>query len=159
MFNRNKYICILKVRAIYYLSSFRLCVFSLPISLVIVMWIRVLCLIIIIIIKTEAWTVFHCLRLGNKTMICFSMFSPIYVPACIAYITHWSDIYGVRMAYMAYMTLQQGFHVNCTVYNKYLKWSETRTNAIQIVFEVTYCTMVSFPTWPPVWMLLCSSYI
>ena len=45
-----------------------LCVFSLPISLVITERICILCLIIII--KSEAWTITHCLGSGHETMVC-----------------------------------------------------------------------------------------
>ena len=52
----------------------RLCVFSLPISFVMIeriyiyIYIYVLCLIIII--KSELWTITHCLGLGHETMVC-----------------------------------------------------------------------------------------
>ena len=52
-----------------------LCVFSLPISLVMIERIYILCLIIII--KSEVWTVTHCLGLGHETMVsavCLSIF-------------------------------------------------------------------------------------
>ena len=42
-------------------------VFSLPISLVMIERIYILCLIIII--KSEVWTITHCLGLGHKTMV------------------------------------------------------------------------------------------
>ena len=45
-----------------------LCVFSLPISFVMIERIYILCLIIII--KSEVWTVTHCLGLGHETMVC-----------------------------------------------------------------------------------------
>ena len=45
-----------------------LCVFSLPISLVMIEIIYKLCLIIII--KSEVWTITHCLGLGHETMVC-----------------------------------------------------------------------------------------
>ena len=45
-----------------------LCVFSLPISLVMIDRIYILCLIIII--KSEVWTITHCLGLGHETMVC-----------------------------------------------------------------------------------------
>ena len=45
-----------------------LCVFSLPISLVMIVRIYILCLIIII--KSEVWAITHCLGLGNDTMVC-----------------------------------------------------------------------------------------
>ena len=50
-------------------------VFSLPISLVMIERIYILCLIIII--KSEVWTITHCLGLGHKTMVpavCLSIF-------------------------------------------------------------------------------------
>ena len=50
-------------------------VFSLPISLVMIERIYILCLIIII--KSEVWTITHCLRLGHETMVstvCLSIF-------------------------------------------------------------------------------------
>ena len=46
----------------------RLCVSSLPISFMMIARIYILCLIIII--KSEIWTITHCLGLGHKTMVC-----------------------------------------------------------------------------------------
>ena len=45
-----------------------LCVFSLPISFVMIERIYILCLIIII--KSEVWTITHCLGLGHETIVC-----------------------------------------------------------------------------------------
>ena len=45
-----------------------LCVFSLPISFAMIERICILCLIIII--KSEVWTITHCLGLGHETMVC-----------------------------------------------------------------------------------------
>ena len=45
-----------------------LCVFSLPISFVMIEIIYILCLTIII--KSEVWTITHCLGLGHETMVC-----------------------------------------------------------------------------------------
>ena len=56
-------------------------VFSLPISLVIIEIICILCLIIII--KSEVWTITHCLGLGYETMVsavCLSIFLWICCP-------------------------------------------------------------------------------
>ena len=53
-------------------------VFSLPISLVMFERIHILCLIIII--KSEVWTITHCLGLGHETMVsavCLSIFFSI----------------------------------------------------------------------------------
>ena len=50
-----------------------LCVFSLPISLVKIERIYILCLIIII--KSEKWTIIHCLGLRLKTMVCAACLS------------------------------------------------------------------------------------
>ena len=50
-------------------------VFSLPITLVMIERIYILCLIIII--KSEVWTITHCLGLGHETMVsavCLSIF-------------------------------------------------------------------------------------
>ena len=46
-----------------------LCVFSLPTPLVMIEIIYILCLIIII-IKSEVWSITHCLGLGHETMVC-----------------------------------------------------------------------------------------
>ena len=57
------------------IQSVELCVFSLPISLVMIERIYILCLIIII--KSEVWTITHCLGLGHETMVsavCLSTF-------------------------------------------------------------------------------------
>ena len=45
-----------------------LCIFSIPISLVMIERIYILCLIIFI--KSEVWTITHCLGLGHETMVC-----------------------------------------------------------------------------------------
>ena len=45
-----------------------LCVFSLPTTLLIIERICILCLIIII--KSEVWTITHCLGLGHETIVC-----------------------------------------------------------------------------------------
>ena len=45
-----------------------LCVFSLPTSLVMIGRICILCLIIII--KSEVWTITHCLGISHETMVC-----------------------------------------------------------------------------------------
>ena len=45
-----------------------LCVFSLPISFVMIERIYIFCLIIII--KSEVWTITHCLGLGYETRVC-----------------------------------------------------------------------------------------
>ena len=45
-----------------------LCVFSLPISLTMIVKILVLCLIIII--KSEVWLICHCFGLGHETIVC-----------------------------------------------------------------------------------------
>ena len=50
-------------------------VFSLPVSLVMIERLYILCLIIII--KSEVWTITHCLGLGHETMVsavCLSIF-------------------------------------------------------------------------------------
>ena len=44
-----------------------LCVFGLPIPL---WWLREYTLCLIIIIKSEVWTIIHCLGLGHETMVC-----------------------------------------------------------------------------------------
>ena len=53
----------------------RLCVFSLPISLLMIESIDILCLIIII--NSEVWAITHCLGLGHEIMVpavCLSIF-------------------------------------------------------------------------------------
>ena len=46
-----------------------LCVFSIPISFMMIERMYILCLIIII-IKSEVWTIIHFLGLGHETMVC-----------------------------------------------------------------------------------------
>ena len=58
-----------------------LCVFSLPISFVMIERIYILCLIIII--KSEVWTITHCLGLGHETMVCAVCLS-IFLPTSTA---------------------------------------------------------------------------
>ena len=55
-------------------------VFSLPISLVMIEIIYILCLILII--KSEVWTITHCLGLGHETMVSavyLSLFLSLYI--------------------------------------------------------------------------------
>ena len=58
-------------------------VFSLPISVMMIEWIYMLCLIIII--KSEVWTITHCLGLGHEKMVstvCLSKFLLVQITAC-----------------------------------------------------------------------------
>ena len=60
---------------LYIIQYLGLYVFSLPISVVMIERIYILCLIIII--KSEVWTITHCLGLGHETMVsavCLSLF-------------------------------------------------------------------------------------
>ena len=63
--------CVSKIKHISQLSIIQyvgLCVFSLLTSFVMIGRIYILCLIIII--KSEVWTITHCLGLGHETMVC-----------------------------------------------------------------------------------------
>ena len=70
--------CVSKIKHILSVIHYTICgvyVFSLPISLVMIERIYILCLIIII--KSEVWTIPHCLGLGHETMVsavCLSIF-------------------------------------------------------------------------------------
>ena len=63
-------------------------VFSLPISLVMIERIYILCLIIIM--KSEVWTITHCLGLGHETMVsavCLSLFLWSHLTGSISLLT------------------------------------------------------------------------
>ena len=62
-------------------------VFSLPIYLVMIEIIYILCLIIII--KSEVWTITHCLGLGHETMVCVVCLS-VFLFLHTKYILKWS---------------------------------------------------------------------
>ena len=66
-----------------------LCVFSLPISFMMIERIYILCLIIII--KSEVWTITHCLGLGNETMVC-SVCLSIFFLILIQLILSWNHM-------------------------------------------------------------------
>ena len=71
-----------------------LCVFSLPISLMMIERIYRLCHIIII--KSEVWTITHCLGLGHETMVCavcLSIFLFVYklFPKCPIGLIFWKE--------------------------------------------------------------------
>ena len=69
----------------------RLCVFSLTISFVMIERIYVLCLIIII--KSEVWTITHCLGLGHETMVCavcLSIF--LTINCCVELVWHLAEV-------------------------------------------------------------------
>ena len=63
-----------------------LCVFSLPIPFVMIERIHILCLIIII--KSEVWTITHCLGLGHETMVCAVCLSIFFWMASALFIIH-----------------------------------------------------------------------
>ena len=87
-----------------------LCVFSWPISLVMIERIYILCLIIII--KSEVWTITHCLGLGHETMVC-AVCLPVFLPTGINHfmyesiqwgkalqcnaVSHWLGLYTFRI--------------------------------------------------------------
>ena len=53
-----------------YMQLMGLCVFVLPISVMIMMIVRISVLYLNIIIKSEVWPICHCLGLGHETIIC-----------------------------------------------------------------------------------------
>ena len=59
---------ILSILSVIHYTICGLCVFSLPIPFLMIERIYILCLIIII--KSEVWTITHCLGLGHETMVC-----------------------------------------------------------------------------------------
>ena len=66
-----------------------LCVFSLPIPFVMIERIYILCLITII--KSEVWTITHCLGLGHEAMVCAVCLS-IFLWKC--FLRYWSFVRG-----------------------------------------------------------------
>ena len=58
-----------------------LCVFSLPIPFVMIERIYILCFIIII--KSEVWTLAHCLGIGHETMVCAVCLSIFLQDTCL----------------------------------------------------------------------------
>ena len=64
-------VCVSEIRHILSVIHYQylgLCVFGLPISFVVIERIYILCLIIIN--KSEVWTITHCLGLGHEVMVC-----------------------------------------------------------------------------------------
>ena len=100
-----------------------LCVFSLPISFVMVERIYILCLIITI--KSEVWTIIHCLVLGHEIMVCAVCLS-VFLPFTIQYVFgHTSSAFV------------QNFHTCSTVSN---------TNEDRLIPQpVETCSKLSFP--------------
>ena len=116
---------------IHYTIYVGLCVFSLPISLVMIERIHILCLIIII--KSEVWTITLCLGLGHETTacaVCLSIFlwicdmagllrgtfvSRWYLPRIWPSVTDMQHYYHARYAtddwHLAYMFLLVYFSV------------------------------------------------
>ena len=81
-----------------------LCVFSLPISPVMIESMYILCLSIII--KSEVWTFTHCLGLGNETMVCVVC---LFTFLCSAEFSVLSVIFGRRANMGLWMSQQQCF--------------------------------------------------
>ena len=71
-----------------------LCVFSLPISFMMIERIYILC-VIIIIIKLEVWTITHCLGLGHETTVCavcLSIFFLFFSCTLISLLWNWCQM-------------------------------------------------------------------
>ena len=87
-----------------------LCVFSLPISFVMIETTYMLCLIIII--KSEVWIITHCLGLGHETMVCaVCLFIFLWeLDICLPFIMGDSDNYNTSL-YTGYC-LQMLFCLN-----------------------------------------------
>ena len=94
-----------------------LCVFSLPISFVMIERIYILCLIIII--KSEVWTITHCLGLGHETMVC---------AVCLSYAWCWPGswrhraIMGHAIHFIPYTYTYTNYAVNSTNLNIINPW-------------------------------------
>ena len=79
-----------------------LCVFSLPISLMMIMRI---CVLYLIIIKSEAWPIYHCLGLGHETMVCTVCISVFLCLFCLQVLLHFvMNSKNKCMFHMAYHT-------------------------------------------------------
>ena len=117
-------------------------VFSLPISLVMIERIYILCLIIII--KSEVWTITHCFRLGHETMVsavCLSIFLGTYATLYVCQVlTHSYQGYAV-------MSLSVSSHgvisiqcqlVSLTVTKVVHHW-ESPTQYIPITMITSFC--------------------
>ena len=66
-----------------------LCVFSLPISFMMIERIYILC--VLIIIKLKVWTITHCLGLGHETMVCAVCLSIFF----LFYHAHWFHCFEI----------------------------------------------------------------
>ena len=80
------------------LTIYGLCVFSLPIYLMMNVRIRVLYLIIIS--KSEVWAIRHCLRLGHETMVCTVCLSIFLRPFCKYEDSHVKGKTVARLSYL-----------------------------------------------------------
>ena len=109
-----------------------LCVFSLPIPFVMIERIYILCLIIII--KSEIWTITHCLGLGHETMVCAVCLSIFLWLFCVRHIIklgqfqlwHWHPDSNINIIQIAkYVTLAYNVTVshicNAKLHHNYLR--------------------------------------
>ena len=87
-----------------------LCVFSLPISFVMIERIYILCLIIII--KSEVWTITHCLGLGHETIVCAVCLS-IFLSLIFIELYHYEEAQSDTHSCVA----------DATQYNIHLYWA------------------------------------
>ena len=98
-----------------------LCVFSLPISLMMIERIYIPCLIIYI--KSEVWTISHCLGLGLETMICAVCLSIFLL----------STIDNITVVLFAYISI---LHLDISVR---MEWMSLDWKAVRVIYIAPFC--------------------
>ena len=125
-------------------------VFSLPNSLLMIEWIYILCLIIII--KSEVWTITHCLRLGHETMVsavCLSIFLWICDMArllCETFVSWW---YLPRI-WPSVTDMQYYYHARHPTDDWHLAYMFSL-----VYFSVQVCLVGVFPHYVSKWRDFC----
>ena len=145
-----------------------LCLFSLPISCVMIERIYILCLIVIM--KSEVWTIIHCSWLGHETMVyalCLSIFLFIlkqqflyilYIPTMALLkvladsdcscpsstktgsLGEISTVYEYVYRYLVHVHIQNWFTILTQVFNNLLALAKTHQNVCKNIQRVARLT-------------------
>ena len=168
--------CVSKIKHILSVIHYTICgavCFQLPISLVMIERTYILCLIIII--KSEVWTITHCLGLGHETMVsavCLSIFLSIMRKLTLDKINNLTN-WGSRTPYgdinpvstlvqvmTCYLTATSHYHNQCwqgcsLAFHMRAVSSEMLVNLFATYVEILYYYYYYIYHWP---MRLVSAY-
>ena len=104
-----------------------LCVFSLPTPLGMIERIYIFCLIIIT--KSEVWTVTHCLGLGHETMVC---------AVCLSIFLYSSKVFYIKLIINSWTLVESfvAFLSNRAAPSQCQTWKQTENSALYTMLSI-----------------------